>query len=64
MDNTRILHFDDWDDVFKWREYIETGTQSEKNKGNCDGGGCNVLFWIIVVFLICLFLIINRILKC
>lgn len=53
LDNSSIIHrYDDWDDVFNWREYIELGTKSENNCNTNHNGGCGVIFWIIIALVI------------
>lgn len=45
-----ILRYDDWDDVFNYREYIELASlrsRSTKSEDNNNGCGC-LIFWIII----------------
>ena len=47
--------YDDWDDVFNWREYLELGTKSENNCNPNHNGGCGVgalIFWMIIALVI------------
>ena len=45
------LLFDDWDDVFNWREYIEYGRTPNSNTDD-NGSGCGAIIFFMVVFLI------------
>ena len=48
--------YDDWDDVFRWREYTtDLGRESENNGNPSDNGGCGIIFWVVVALVIYFF---------
>lgn len=50
MEHDIILRYDDWDDVFNYREYMELASlKNTKSDDNNNGCGCLVFLIIIAI---------------
>lgn len=49
--NSSITHYDAWDDVFNYREYLELGTSGNNcnSNHNCGNGGCGFIILMAIV---------------